>query len=65
MTASEYREARKTLNLTHKEMAEVLGVGVRSSYRYSQKGPVPRSIAQMVRLILLDFEAQELKDASQ
>jgi len=62
MTPSEYREARKTLNLTHKEMAEVLGVKPRSSYRYAGKGPIPRSIAQMVRLILLDFEAQELKN---
>ena len=51
MTQNEYRAAREALGWTQLEMAEYLGVGERTPYRYS-KGDIPEPVARLVRLLV-------------
>jgi len=52
MTRSEYRHARETLGWTHKRMAEVLGLGRRTPYRYQEGATIPEPAARLLRLLV-------------
>jgi len=54
MTRGEYRAARETLNWTHEHVAEVLGVGRSTVYRYASGTiGVPEPAARLLRLLVL------------
>jgi transcriptional regulator with XRE-family HTH domain len=54
MTPSEYEAAREALGWTHAQLAETIGVSVRTPYRY-QGGDVdiPEPAARLLRLLVL------------
>jgi hypothetical protein len=53
MTASQYRHARETLGWTHEHIGAVLGVDLRTSYRYSAGDvEIPEPSARLVRLLV-------------
>ena len=53
MTKSEYRSARETLGWTHLRMAQVLGLGRRSPYRYAAGDTIPEPAARLLRLLVV------------
>lgn len=60
MTAEEYKSALITLDISHEAVAERLGIGVRSSYRYAREGGVPKPVSMMLA-ILLDAQKRRHK----
>lgn len=60
MTANEYKAALTTLGISHEAVAETLGIGVRSSYRYAREGGVPKPVSIAIGL-LLDAKKHEPK----
>jgi hypothetical protein len=53
MTTSEYRNARETLGWTHLRMAQVLGLGRRTPYRYAEGATIPEPAARLLRLLVI------------
>lgn len=53
MTPQEYNETRKRLGLTHKELADRLGVLPQISRAWSSTTPIPPVAVSMLRLIEL------------
>jgi hypothetical protein len=54
MTKREYRSARETLGWTHLRMAQILGVGQRTPYRYAAgEVDIPEPAARLLRLLVL------------
>lgn len=45
MTGQEYYQAIVERNLTHREVASALGIGIRSSIRYADSALVPQPVA--------------------
>lgn len=52
MTAAEYKAALATLEISHEAVADTLGIGVRSSYRYAAQGGVPKPVSIAIELML-------------
>jgi len=52
MTPREYEAARTALGWTHAQVAETLGVGDRTPYRYAS-GEIPEPAARLLRLLVL------------
>lgn len=52
MQAVEYKAALTALGISHEAVAETLGIGVRSSYRYASEGGCPKPVAIAIRLML-------------
>ena len=50
---NEYTAARTELAWTHKKIAQVLGVGRRTSYRYANGEPIPEPQRRLLRLLVL------------
>lgn len=52
MNADEYKAALTTLGISHEAVADTLGIGVRSSYRYAKQGGVPKPVSLAITLLL-------------
>lgn len=52
MTADEYRNAIVDLGLTQNDVAQFLGVSLRTAHGYANEQPVPLYIAKLLRLMV-------------
>jgi len=52
MKPREYDAARQSLGWTQAQLAEVLGIGRRTPYRYAN-GQIPEPVARLLRLLVL------------
>ena len=54
MKAAEYKAARIELRWTHQHLADVLGVRLRTAYRYAAgEQEIPESAARLLRLLVV------------
>lgn len=54
MTHNQYNAARETLAWTHERLAQVIGVGERTPYRYASGDvAIPEPAARLLRLLVL------------
>ena len=51
MTPHQYRAARKALDFTHEQIADVLGKSIRQSFRYQDRGVELETAARLIRLL--------------
>jgi len=56
MTSAEYREVLDLLALTQAEMAELLGVSIRTAHGYANGARIPEPVARFLVLILSLYE---------
>ena len=56
MTSAEYRDVLDLLGLTQAEMAELLGVSVRTAHGYANGGPIPEPVARFLALTLSKYQ---------
>src|SRR5438309_1468382 len=56
MTSAEYREVLNLLGLTQAEMAELLGVSVRTAHGYANGARIPEPVARFLALTLPKYE---------
>ena len=53
MTADQFDAVRNTLGLSHAKLAEMLGVGTRTPFRWSAGDIIPGPAARLLRLLAL------------
>jgi hypothetical protein len=54
MTDDEYQAARAALDCTHDRIAEMIGVSVRTSFRYANgDAKIPEPTARLLRLLVV------------
>lgn len=52
MTPTQYARAIEALGLTQDSAAQFLGVSLRTSHGYANSGPIPESVAKLLRLMI-------------
>ena len=55
-TSAEYRDVLNLLGLTQAEMAELLGVSVRTAHGYANGARIPEPVARFLALTLSKYE---------
>jgi Helix-turn-helix len=56
MTSAEYRDVLDLLGLTQAEMAELLGVSIRTAHGYANGARIPEPVARFLALTLSLYE---------